>query len=270
MSKKVSEIWRLVCDAEYSGAQNMARDEALLLAQSETSAPILRFYDWSAPCVSIGRLQKNFDFDRAKHAGFEVVRRPTGGRAVLHQHEITYCAVLHSSHLPRESRSVVGAYNWLSAGFLNGLQTLGIRAQLGSAHAGSTPGSPEANCFGAAAQCDFLVGGKKLIGAAQCRKNDVILQHGAILLDINEAAWHDAIGGAMSGAVSLRALGVLPEREELIAALTTGMENEWNIRFRHSVISASETELASRLQHEKYSTSNWTCHAVAGKFNSRS
>jgi lipoate-protein ligase A len=244
----------------------MARDEALQLIQSETSAPVLRFYDWRAPCVSIGRLQKNFDFARAAQAGFEVVRRPTGGRAVLHQHEITYCAVLHASHLPRASRSVIGAYNWLSAGFITGLQTLGVRAQLGSAHAGSTPAA--ANCFGAAAQCDFLVGGRKLIGAAQCRKNDVILQHGAILLDIDEASWHNAIGGAMSGAVSLCALGVLPKREEIIAALVAGLERAGNIRLQNSVMSASESELASRLHREKYSTWNWTHCAAMEKATS--
>lgn len=269
MSKKVSETWRLIRDGEYSGAQNMARDEALLLTQNENSTPILRFYNWSAPCVSIGRLQKNFDFERAQNAGFEVVRRPTGGRAVLHHHEITYCAVLHSSHLPRESRSVVGAYNWLSTGFLAGLQTLGIRAQLGAARAGSTP-SIAANCFGSAAQCDFLVGDKKLIGAAQCRKNDVILQHGAILLDIDETAWHNAIGGAMNSAVSLRALGVLTKRQDVMAALVSGLENAWNIQFQNSVISASESVLASRLQRRKYSALSWTRCAVTEKCDNQS
>jgi lipoate-protein ligase A len=259
-------IWRLIRDQEYSGAQNMARDEALLLCHRENSAPVLRFYNWNAPCVSIGRLQKNFDFSRAHNAGYQVVRRPTGGRAVLHQNEITYCAVVHASHLPRESRSVIGAYNWLSAGFIAGLQTLGIRAQLGSAHAGhtpgSTPGAPAANCFGAAAQCDFLVGDKKLIGAAQCRQNDVVLQHGAILLDIDEAAWHNAIGGEMEGAISLRALGVLPAREEIIRALAAGLESAWNIRFQSSVITTKESQLASRLHREKYSTADWTRYAL--------
>lgn len=250
----------------------MARDEALLLSQNENSAPVLRFYDWRAPCVSIGRLQKKFDFTRAQKAGFEVVRRPTGGRAVLHDCEITYCAVVHSSRLPRESRSVVGAYNWLSQGFLSGLQTLGVQAQLaapriGSTPAGSTPNAAReqragvANCFNAAAQCDFLVGDKKLIGAAQCRKNDAILQHGAILLEINEAAWESTIGGAMRGAVSLRALGVLQTRAEIIESLTAGLARAGNIAFQNSVISAKESALASRLHREKYALPDWIRHA---------
>jgi lipoate-protein ligase A len=150
--------WRLILDGEYSGAWNMAIDEALLLCAGEdatcrVSTPALRFYGWNPPCVSLGRLQKNFDFSGAQELGFDVVRRPTGGRAVLHQHEITYCAVIHETHLPRESRSVVGAYNWLSAGFLEGLKSLGVAARLADPHKASTPAA--ANCFQSAAQCDF-------------------------------------------------------------------------------------------------------------------
>ena len=268
----MTEKWRLIYDREYSGACNMARDETLMLCQSENSAPVLRFYGWRAPCVSIGRLQKQFNFERAASAGFPVVRRPTGGRAVLHQREITYCAAIHQSRLPRESRSVVGAYNWLSQGFLSGLQTLGIHAQLSAPRNGSTPGgniSNAANCFQTTAQCDFLVGDKKLIGAAQCRYHDVILQHGAILLEIDEAAWQKAIGGAMRGAVSLRALGVLQPREEIIAALAAGLERAWNIAFESSVINPIEAKLASRLHQQKYATGDWTRQGMMQNGNFR-
>lgn len=247
--------WRLILDAEYSGAWNMARDEALLLSQDESTPPVLRFYHWNPPCVSLGRLQKHFDFSGAQKLGFDVARRPTGGRAVLHQHEITYCAVIHEKQLPRESRSVLGAYEWLSAGFIEGLKTLGVRANLSDAHARSTPVA--ANCFNAAAQCDFLVDGKKLIGAAQCRKNDVILQHGAILLELDEAAWEKSIGGVMSEAATLRGLGVLASREAIIAALVSGMERAWNISFEASSLNKEEQQVASRLHAHKYSAPDW-------------
>ena len=257
--------WRLILDGEYSGAWNMARDEALLLCggesppsespPSESPPPVLRFYSWNPPCVSLGRLQKNFDFSGAQKLGFDVVRRPTGGRAVLHQHEITYCAVIHEKYLPRESRSVIGAYEWLSAGFIEGLKLLGVGASLSDAHSKSTPVA--ANCFNAAAQCDFLVDGKKLIGAAQCRKNDVILQHGAILLELDEAAWKESIGGAMEGAISLRALGVLSPREEIVAAIVTGMERAWNISFASSSLTREEQQVASRLHAHQYSAPDW-------------
>jgi lipoate-protein ligase A len=238
----------------------MARDEALLLCRGESTLPVLRFYGWNPPCVSLGRLQKNFGFSGAQKLGFDVVRRPTGGRAVLHQHEITYCATIHEKHLPRESRSVIGAYEWLSAGFIEGLKLLGIGASLSEAHGKSTPAP--ANCFNAAAQCDFLVDGKKLIGAAQCRKNDVILQHGAILLDLDEVAWNNSIGGAMESAATLRGLGVLVPREEIIAALVTGMERAWNISFENSGLTSEEEQVASRLHAHKYSAPGWNERGV--------
>jgi lipoate-protein ligase A len=255
--------WRLILDSKYSGARNMARDEALLLCASESTRPVLRFYRWNPPCVSLGRLQKNFDFSGAQKCGFDVVRRPTGGRAVLHQHEITYCAVIHEKHLPRESRSVVGAYEWLSAGFIEGLKTLGVRASLSDAHGKSTPVA--ANCFNAAAQCDFLVDGKKLIGAAQCRKHDVILQHGAILLELNTAAWNNSIGGVMEGATALRELGVLASREAIIAALVGGMERAWNISFEVCGLNREEEQVASRLHAQKYSAPDWNERGVNSK-----
>jgi lipoate-protein ligase A len=232
----------------------MARDEALLLCQDESTPPVLRFYDWNPACVSLGRLQKKSEFI-IQNSSFDVVRRPTGGRAVLHQHEITYCAVIHERHLPRESRSVIGAYNWLSAGFLEGLKILGVEAQLAQPHKASTPAA--ANCFNAAAQCDFLVDGRKLIGAAQCRKEGVILQHGAILLDVDEAAWQNAIGGEMADAVALRALGVLAAHEEIIAALCGGMERARGIAFERSGLSSSEQQVASRLHARKYASPAW-------------
>jgi lipoate-protein ligase A len=250
--------WRLILDGEYSGAWNMARDEALLLCQDESTPLVLRFYSWNPACVSLGRLQKNFDFSRLKSTSFDVVRRPTGGRAVLHQHEITYCAVIHEQHLPRESRSVIGAYEWLSAGFIAGLESLGVRAQLSPARCKDVARSAAAavNCFNAAAQCDFLVDGRKLIGAAQCRKEGVILQHGALLLEVDEAAWQSALG-AMEGAVSLRSLGVLASREEIIAALCRGMERTRDTAFERSVLSRAEHQVASRLHAHKYSSPAW-------------
>lgn len=251
--------WRLILDGAHSGAWNMARDEALLLHQDASASPVLRFYDWNPACVSMGRLQKNSSF-MIHDSSLPFIRRPTGGRAVLHQHEITYCAVIHQARLPREARSVVGAYNWLSAGFLEGIRILGLDARLAAPHKSSAPSA--ANCFQAAAQCDFLVEGKKLIGASQCRKGDAILQHGAILLDIDAKAWQEAIGGAMSGATSLRALGVLALREEIIAALCGGMARAWNISFEASGLSREEQKTASQLQERKYSSSDWNERGV--------
>ena len=249
--------WRLIFDGDYSGAWNMARDEALLNGADASTPPVLRFYDWSPACVSIGRLQKNF----APSPDFDFVRRPTGGRAVLHQHEITYCAVLHREHLPPESRSVLGAYQWLSRGFIAGLETLGVRAEL-STRAAQRSTRDGANCFQNAAQCDFVVDHRKLIGASQCRRNDVILQHGSILLEVDEAAWRRAVGGendlpSMQAAVSLRQLGVLQPRREIVFALCEGMRAVWNIEWERSQFSDRETQIAAQLHGVKYALAAW-------------
>ena len=256
------EKWRLILDGEYSGAWNMARDEALLNSADASTPPVLRFYDWNPACVSIGRLQKKF----AASPDFDFVRRPTGGRAVLHQHEITYCAVLHREHLPCESRSVLGAYHWLSRGFIAGLEALGVRAELSTKSAGrSTPSA--ANCFQNAAQCDFVVDGRKLIGASQCRRNDVILQHGSILLKVDESAWRRGLGGendltAMQAAVSLRQLGVLQSRQEIVFALCEGMRLVWNIEWERSPFSDKETHIAAQLHAAKYALAAWNGNSI--------
>lgn len=249
--------WRLIREGAFSGAWNMARDEALLLKQDATAAPVLRFYDWNPACISLGRLQKDTTFIPAD-TQFDWVRRPTGGRAVLHQYEITYCAVIHESYLPRESRSVIGAYNWLSAGFIAGLETLGVQAQLSSAH--RRHAGVADNCFRAAAQCDFLVDGRKLIGAAQCRNHGVILQHGALLLEIDKKAWHQVFGDAMDDAVSLRSLGIEASRDTIVEALGEGLARSWNIALNESQLNEAELELASRLHLGKYSDWEWNLH----------
>lgn len=252
--------WRLILDGEYSGAWNMAYDEATLLCADESTLPTLRFYHWNPACVSIGRLQKLGSSPHVASSPFPLVRRPTGGRAVLHQHEITYCAVFHQSRLPRKARSVVGAYSWLSQGFIAGLQQLGIRAQLAPQR--SSGSLLTANCFQSAAQCDFLIDGKKLIGAAQCRKDDVILQHGSLLLELDPAAWQNAIGGAMEGAVSLRDLGVHASSGEIVAALCRGIESAHSVALVEGERNDEEVSLARCLHSHKYSCDDWNQNGI--------
>ncbi|MDF2441098.1 MAG: lipoyl(octanoyl) transferase [Abditibacteriota bacterium] len=282
--------WRLMRDGAAAGAWNMAVDEALLLAQLDHSTldvphrelpwPVLRFYDWRPACLSLGRFQKvDAKYFEGDPAG--IVRRPTGGRAVWHQHEITYCAVLRTELLPAGSTSVIGSYRWLSQALLCGLQTLGINARLFDGthcHAQSAVGTVAArrgksgNCFDSAAQCDTVVDNRKLIGAAQCRKSldgcTAILQHGSLLLDTDEAAWQRAmqeIGAAneaegdasMTNVVSLRALGIEAERDSVIEALCDGLARRRGASFTRTGLSAPEHEMAQRLYEQKYGSTAW-------------
>jgi len=244
--------WRLIQDGASSGAWNMAIDEALLEGARQSGIPVLRFYSWNPACISLGRLQKVPP--GVLKSTFDWVRRPTGGRAVLHQHEITYCAVIPESCLEKENRSVIGAYNWLSQGFIVGLETLDIHAELTPAHRGRQMAD---NCFSAPAQCDFVVDGRKLIGAAQCRKYGIILQHGSILMHIDAQSWQTALEGSMCDAVSLEALGLHADKKVIATALAKGLERRWNVKFEASELTEKEKSVASQLHRIKYSQVSW-------------
>lgn len=270
--------WRLILDGAASGAWNMAVDETLLLSTVQSGAPALRFYDWQPSCLSLGRFQKWSDIEnRASNAvdpsdavedfalPFDVVRRPTGGRAVWHQAEITYCAVLREVDLPPHARSVAGAYRWLSGGFLHGLNALGIDASLapgvvvGGEQSGKTVAQTP-NCFSSATRADFVVQGRKLIGAAQVRRDGVVLQHGSLLLDVDEDAWRRAIGGSLQDVVSLRSLGVGASRTQIIDALCRGCERALEADFASSALSSVEADVAV-LRRDKYASRLWNQEA---------
>ena len=262
--------WRLIEDGAHSGAHNMAVDEALLNAQSAADArPVLRFYDWQPSCLSLGRFQSLPDY-LSENAPVDWVRRPTGGRAVWHQNaqEITYSVAFALDILPSDHRSVTASYRWISRGLLSGLQNLGIGAHLSSAHAANPAASTcgAENCFLSAAQCDAMVDGRKLIGAAQCRKTFPqrigVLQHGSILLDVDEAQWQRALGG--SGAVNwrhrvttLRELGCMVRRAEVVEALCVGMAQSCGAQFGCDELTEREKNAVQELEREKYGARQW-------------
>ena len=258
-----SQFWRLMRDGAATGAHNMAVDEALLHSAARGQST-LRFYAWQPHCLSLGRLQQALPpavFDG--EIGRDVVRRPTGGRAVWHAHEITYALAMPLDGLPAESRTVSGAYRWLSDGFCAGLRELGLPAQM-AAQGVRTQGS---NCFAASASCDFLVDGKKLIGAAQCRRDDALLQHGSLLLSIDRAQWENHAGGPMHDAISLSDLGVAvatpPDIKRITEQLCAGFERATGARLDEGALSDAEIEQIERLQREKYEDESWTRQARA-------
>jgi lipoate-protein ligase A len=255
--------WRFKCDDAANGAWNMAVDEAMLLAHAQKiTPPTLRFYDFAPECLSLGRLQKQLPSAVSQNDSerdFDIVRRPTGGRAVWHEHEITYCAVVREELLPPDSRSVEGAYCYLSEGFLRGLRELGLPVEM--APNGVRTSGP--NCFAASASCDFVARGKKLIGAAQCRVGGAILQHGSLLLSIDAEKWQNYAGGPMQSATSLQELGFCFSRETMIEALKHGFESAVGIRWSDADsagqnFSAQELQMAQSLLNGKYQRKSWT------------
>lgn len=178
------EEWFLLDTGESSPEYNMALDEALLSFSFKNNTPILRFYKWNPPTLSIGYFQKaeiNVEFQELSKRGFGFVRRPTGGRAVLHDKEITYSVAVPLEHSLLQF-SIIDSYDLLCKPIVKALNNLGIFAYL-SADNDTEVNSP--SCFAAPTFKDIKVNGKKLVGSAQMRDKRGLLQHGSILINVN-------------------------------------------------------------------------------------
>jgi lipoate-protein ligase A len=180
---RLAEGFRLLVQEPGEGRRNMAVDEALAACAGEgLSPPTLRLYGFSPPTLSLGRFQRArelVDAERLSAAGFTLVRRPTGGQAVLHDRELTYAVALGRAHLePFTKREI---YQFIAGLLLAGLEALGIRAQ-SSRDALGSPHDPD--CFRSTGQYEIAdPRRRKLIGSAQLLTRRWSLQHGAIPLD---------------------------------------------------------------------------------------
>jgi lipoyl(octanoyl) transferase len=178
------------------GARNMAVDHALLESVQQGGRPVLRLYRWDPPCLSFGRNQRAcgiYDEARIRAAGVDVVRRPTGGLAVLHDRELTYCVLAPADALGGPRR----AYHLINSALVAGLASLGVPAAVAGAGSGPDPiGDAAMPCFQAPAAGEVVAGGRKLVGSAQRCEGRTLLQHGSILLDGSQAAVLDMLSDA--------------------------------------------------------------------------
>lgn len=187
------EKWGFIDSGYCSPAFNMALDEALLNWQSKGEIPpIIRFYGWDPATLSIGYFQKaeaEIDLEEVKRKGLGFVRRPTGGRAVLHEHELTYSVIVPESY-PGMPTTVTEAYRVISEGILMGFRNLGLDAYFAvprSEQEKAALKSPRSSvCFDAPSWYELVVEGRKVAGSAQTRQKGVILQHGSILLELDD------------------------------------------------------------------------------------
>jgi lipoate-protein ligase A len=171
--------WELLLDSMgSSGAVNMAIDAGLLALAERTGRAFLRLYRFDPPCLSFGRNEPVTGYDRAAIArlGVDVVRRPTGGRAVWHEHEVTYAVAVPIAAFGGLRLAYEAIQGWLAAA----LRTLGAEATL--APPGSLPGARRGACFAAPVGGEVLVDGRKLVGSAQAHRGRALLQHGSVLL----------------------------------------------------------------------------------------
>ena len=184
--------WRFIDSNNRSPYYNMALDEALLEWHSKGEIPpTIRFYGWNPPTLSIGYFQKaekEINFDKVKELGLGFVRRPTGGRGVLHDEELTY-SVIVSEEYPNMPKTVTEAYRVISEGLLEGFRSLGLEAYFAIPRSEEEKNSlknPRSSvCFDAPSWYELVVEGRKIAGSAQTRQKGVILQHGSILLEID-------------------------------------------------------------------------------------
>jgi lipoate-protein ligase A len=184
--------WRLIVATDAcTGAENMALDEAIMEAVAAgDSPPTLRFYQWAPPCLSLGKRQPldGVDLAACRTDGVDVVRRATGGWAILHTDELTYSASLRPDD-PRVSGAILDTYRTLSQGLIAGLRLLGADAQMNPVIPGGAQNTSAA-CFEVPSAYEITISGRKLIGSAQTRPAGKVLQHGSLPLygDIGRVA----------------------------------------------------------------------------------
>jgi len=241
----------------------MARDHALALALARGAAA-LRVYRWAPPTVSLGRNEPArglYDLGAAAARGLDFVRRPTGGRAVLHDRELTYAVAVPVGALGglRET------YRRVNAGLVRALRGLGVPAAL--ADDGAPAVAPDAGaCFRRAARGEVTVGGRKLVGSAQVRLGAALLQHGSLLLgpgqELIEAVRTGGSRGAGAAPASLgELLGGAPPWDRLVDGLIDGLRSElggrWAREERREASDGRVGALESRLER-RYRSEAWT------------
>jgi lipoyl(octanoyl) transferase len=271
--------WRLIIeDQPRSGAANMAVDEAMALAASAGEVPpTLRFYRWDPAAVSLGRHQKVGDVDAAKieAMGYDLVRRTTGGRAILHTDELTYSVAAPEAE-PRMAGGVMDAYLRLSNGLLTGLQALGLAAEKAAGNVRTGP-NLSAACFEVPSAYEITAGGRKLMGSAQSRRQGHVLQHGSLPLagDITRLVELLALPPAeaaelrqqlseractLAQALDLAEDSPLLDFQRVAEAMAAGFAHALNLELQPAQLTPPEIRCAAELIRTRYASMEWTQH----------
>lgn len=264
--------WRFLPYDVYSQEENMAIDEAIMLLHSQgKNLPTLRFYGWNPATLSIGyfqRVEKEVNLEELKRSGFGFVRRLTGGRAVLHDQELTY-SVIVSEGYPLMPPTVSESYRVISQGLLEGFRLLGIEAEL-SLPRPKVQQEHTAACFDSPSDYELVIDGKKVVGSAQVRKYGVILQHGSILLDLDVSALlsvlrfpSERVFQKLKEEFHQKAVAIRPilkrdvSIEEVSRAFLAGFQKGMGIELEVGELTEEEKTLVKQLVKEKYGNNEW-------------
>lgn len=269
-----TSTWRVIRTSAASGAWNMALDEAILEAVGSGEAPsTLRLYAWQPPCLSLGYAQPIADVDRqALHQfGWQIVRRPTGGRAILHTDELTY-SVIAPHHEPRVAGDILESYRRLSQGLLLALRELGLPAKAEKEYSLPAGIQPKgAVCFEVPSNYEITIDGKKLIGSAQARRREGVLQHGSLplygdLSRITSVLVFASLQDRQNAARRLLERATTVEKtlqrivtwDEAASAFEAGFEQALDLRLEAAQPARAELERAAQLVSEKYDNPAWS------------
>lgn len=282
----MTESWRLYLSPPAIGAWNMAVDESILEHVARGDAlPTLRLYSWKPPCLSLGRSQpfSDVNINTLKTNGWDLVRRATGGRAILHTDELTYSIIAPQDNI-HFSGSILESYRHLAEFLLAALENLGIDVEMNEKRlpkfdklrkpSRSSKKSKENTnpvCFETPSAYEITVDGKKLIGSAQARQKGGALQHGSLPLTGNLARVTQALSfpDAESRQIAAKklltrastvksALGREIDWETASKSFTRAFESMLGIRLMPEDLSEAEQSRASELIQKKYAHPDWT------------
>ncbi|MGA1791900.1 MAG: biotin/lipoate A/B protein ligase family protein [bacterium] len=266
------EIWRFIDSGAGSASENMAMDEAILNScRRNDSPPTLHFYTWKNPSITLGYLQDlsgSVRQERCLDRGIRVVRRITGGRAVVHHRDLSFSLTFPAKGKVIPS-GIRGSYQKIAEGFVEGLKFLGIHASLADGRSlqrrDLKEGRHLAACFLTRTRSEILVSGRKLLGSAQRRIDDWVLQQGTIMINPKRGHWMSLLrypDGSdplrikkmfESGVTSIQEiLGRDVDIRSIKEALVTGISKCLGIRFKVQSLSAREKRETVSLAREKY------------------
>lgn len=266
--------WRLILDPTPArGDWNMAVDEAILEAAGRGDVPpTLRLYAWSPPCLSLGYAQPLADADlpALEARGWLIVRRPTGGRAILHADELTYSVAGPASD-PRLAGGVLASYRVLAQALLDALHRLEIPARAEDIPPPPAASEAAAVCFEVPSSYEITAHGKKLVGSAQARRMEGVLQHGSLPLCGDLTRILQAL--RFPDETSRRAAAERLQRRAITAEAACGKPVTWqqaaqafihafsqtlNLELHTAELTPAERERAAALLNEKYALPDWT------------
>ena len=264
--------WRLIYDIPNIGSWNMAVDEAILDSViNQTSPPTLRLYAWDPPTLSLGYAQSisDIDFEKLNNLGWGIVRRPTGGKAILHTDELTY-SVIAPLNDPCVTGSVLESYKRVSEALINALNHIGLQAIAQEQYANIAAKNLNPICFEIPSNYEITFDGKKLIGSAQARRKNAVLQHGSLPLygDLtritkvlnysSEEYREEASNRLLNRATTVeRSLLKFISWDEAAFAFEQAFRNTFGLQLEMGILSQDEINSANKIFNEKHNNTDW-------------